>query len=502
MRLLETIGYNYKIKVIALIGAGGKTTTMYRIASCLNKIGKKVICTTTTHILKPKEKYPFPVLGTPMKDNPEKLSAVSVEDYQRICKEYDVVLVEADGAKGMYIKLPASHEPVIPKNADLVLCIASMGALNKPLKEVCHRTEIVSKRLNITEDSIVKISDIAKVLKIMCTEVVPKNMKAVPILTKVIMERGEVITATELFPNCGNRCIIDENHELYNELKAYFSDLPKIVTIADKKFFLEKITSSPELIIAGGGHVGLATAKLGAFIGMKVTVIDSRGEFADKERFSMADKVLCCDFKEGLSHNYGSNAYFVIATQGHEYDEEALEAVLANNYRYAGMIGSKKKTAFVMENLIKKGWSQDILAKVHAPIGLNINAATPEEIAISIIAEIIQEMNNGRAVKNMPDVFSFIEKNDEAMVLATIIDKEGSSPRGIGTRMVVRADGSIVGTIGGGKVEAAVIKDASDILKNGNSKVIEYGVNFAGNNSLGMACGGAVKVLLEIAKSR
>lgn len=71
MRLLETIGYNDKIKVIALIGAGGKTTTMYRIASCLNKIGKKVICMTTTHILKPKEKYPFPVLGTPMKDNTE-----------------------------------------------------------------------------------------------------------------------------------------------------------------------------------------------------------------------------------------------------------------------------------------------------------------------------------------------------------------------------------------------------------------------------------------------
>lgn len=502
MNLLAAIGYNDKIKVIALIGAGGKTTTMYRIAHCLTEIGKKVICTTTTHILKPKEKYPFPVVGTPMKDNPEKLSAISDEEYQKICKEYDVVLVEADGAKGMSIKLPASHEPVIPKNADLVLCIASMAALNKPLREVCHRVEIVSERLNIAEDSIVKISDIAKVLKIMCTETVPNNIKAVPILTKVIMERGEVITATELFPNCGNRCIVDERHELYGEFKNYFSDLPKIVNANDKSFFLEKITSSPQLIIAGGGHVGLATAKLGAFIGMKVTVIDTREEFADKERFPMADKVLCCGFKEGLSCNYGSNAYFVIATQGHEYDEEALEAVLENKYRYAGMIGSKKKTAFVMENLRKKGYNNEILADVHAPIGLNINAATPEEIAISIIAEIIQEMNNGRIVKNMPDVFSFIEQADETMVLATIIDKEGSSPRGIGTRMLVKADGSIIGTIGGGKVEAAVIKDAADILKNGNSKVIEYGVNFAGNNSLGMACGGAVKVLLEIVKSR
>jgi xanthine dehydrogenase accessory factor len=122
-----------------------------------------------------------------------------------------------------------------------------------------------------------------------------------------------------------------------------------------------------------------------------VVVIDDRPTFANRERFPEAEEVLVAGFDEVFDRlKIDENAYLVIVTRGHIYDGNVLEQALRTRARYIGMIGSRRKIGTLYANLMKKGISRDLLKRVHAPIGLDIAAETPEEIAISIMAELIQ----------------------------------------------------------------------------------------------------------------
>jgi xanthine dehydrogenase accessory factor len=159
---------------------------------------------------------------------------------------------------------------------------------------------------------------------------------------------------------------------------------------------VELVRDKLHVVIFGAGHVGQAVALMGAILGYRVTVIDDRKEFASRKRLrDPAINLVVSDYKlasEELALT--SNAAVVIVTRGHQHDEICLRSVLRSKARYIGMIGSKRRVLAVFDRLNRDGFSRDELMRVHAPIGLRIGARSPQEIAVSILAEIIGRLNN------------------------------------------------------------------------------------------------------------
>jgi xanthine dehydrogenase accessory factor len=155
--------------------------------------------------------------------------------------------------------------------------------------------------------------------------------------------------------------------------------------------YLEPIAPAPRVYIFGGGHISLFVSKISSMVGFQVVVIDERAQFANKERFPEADEVIAEDFEMVLPRlKANRSSYLVIVTRGHTYDQEVLDWALGQEVRYIGMIGSRVKIRTVYDNLKEKGIKPEQLQRVHAPIGLDLGALTPEEIAVSIVAEMIK----------------------------------------------------------------------------------------------------------------
>lgn len=154
--------------------------------------------------------------------------------------------------------------------------------------------------------------------------------------------------------------------------------------------FIDVITAPEKLLIVGAGHVAQPLAAIGATLGFKVVVMDDRDDFCNQERFPSATECIVGDIGELLPNaNITANTYIVIITRGHAYDQIALEQIINSKAAYIGMIGSRKKVQTIYNNLRQQGISDDVIARVYAPIGLNIGAKTAEEIGISILAQII-----------------------------------------------------------------------------------------------------------------
>jgi xanthine dehydrogenase accessory factor len=154
---------------------------------------------------------------------------------------------------------------------------------------------------------------------------------------------------------------------------------------------LEPIFSEPTVYIFGAGHISQQLSPLAKRVHFKVVVIDDREMFANRERFPEADEVIVSEFEECFDRfSIDESSYIVIVTRGHLYDGFVLEQAVKTNARYIGMIGSKKKIRTLYQNLVEKGISKEALDRVHAPIGLDIHSETPEEIGVSIIAELIK----------------------------------------------------------------------------------------------------------------
>lgn len=151
-----------------------------------------------------------------------------------------------------------------------------------------------------------------------------------------------------------------------------------------------RIEAPPRLVIAGGGHIGQALAALVVPLGFHLSVIDDRSSFANPRRFPPPIEPVVGDIAETLRHwPTDANTYIVIVTRGHRHDQQALAAVVDSPAKYIGMIGSRRKIALIFDDLRRRGVTDEQLARVRAPIGLDIKAVTPEEIAVSIAAELI-----------------------------------------------------------------------------------------------------------------
>lgn len=162
-------------------------------------------------------------------------------------------------------------------------------------------------------------------------------------------------------------------------------------------FFLEPILEPPTVYVFGGGHVSLALADLVKLVGFRLVVMDDRPEFANRDRFPQADEIWVRDYAGVLdSVQLARQSYVVIVTRGHLHDKEVLAQALGVRPFYLGMIASRRKRDLVYQTLAEEGVPPADLAQVHSPIGLTIGAQTPEEIAVSIVAELIAVRSGGK----------------------------------------------------------------------------------------------------------
>lgn len=158
------------------------------------------------------------------------------------------------------------------------------------------------------------------------------------------------------------------------------------------EILLEPIFPEPTVYVFGGGHISQQLVPLLKKVHFKVVVIDDREMFANRERFPEADEIIVTEFEKAFDHlTIDPSSYIIIVTRGHIYDGLILGKAIQTNARYIGMIGSKKKIQTLYKNLAKEGIPESLFKRVFAPIGLDIGSETPEEIAISIVAQLIQE---------------------------------------------------------------------------------------------------------------
>lgn len=161
----------------------------------------------------------------------------------------------------------------------------------------------------------------------------------------------------------------------------------------------ERLQAAPRLVICGAGHVGASLARLASFTGYQTTLIDDRADFLTRERFpeKQIDLVFAGDWESALREAIGNGRGVSVAvvTRGHNEDEQCLHIVMKTKPDYVGLIGSKRRTSIVIERLRESGVSDEELQKIRAPIGLDIGAVSPEEVALAIMAEIVAERRGG-----------------------------------------------------------------------------------------------------------
>ena len=274
-----------------------------------------------------------------------------------------------------------------------------------------------------------------------------------------------------------------DSASLYQRSRAGLSQAGMEPSLLREEWF----RAQPWLIICGGGHVAWDLAKMASCLDLRVKVVDDRPEFANRERYPFVDEVVCDSFTNFASY-LEPGAFYVVVTRGHQDDLACVRAILGSSYQYLGMMGSKTKVKSAFEALRQEGFTREQLETIFAPIGLPIHAVTPAEIAVSILAEIIREKNKTHAASASRELLN-VEKHG---VLCVIIEKHGSTPRGVGSMMFVGEDGVVIDSIGGGPVEAEAIEDAGRTTK---AEVKTYHLNLKDSANLGMVCGGSIQVL-------
>jgi xanthine dehydrogenase accessory factor len=169
----------------------------------------------------------------------------------------------------------------------------------------------------------------------------------------------------------------------------------EVLNVRDTQVIVDSLRKVKTLYCCGAGHVAVPTARIAALVGFRVVVLDDRPEYANPERFPEAHKTIVVDdFNRALAGlEIDEDSFIVIVTHGHQYDREVLEQSLKTSACYIGMISSRRKKAAIFEALLSRGFKPTDLDKVHSPIGLEIGGETPEEIAVSIVAELIKERN-------------------------------------------------------------------------------------------------------------
>lgn len=457
--------------ITAIVGSGGKTSLLKELAAKYLAEGKRVFVTTSTHM--------FTEEGTLCTDDPaciipvlnetgfamagipdgQKIKSLSRETYETVCRYADAVLVEADGSRHMPLKYPCEGEPVIPENTNRILVVCGLHGLGQKAKDCCHRLELAKSCLGIEEDTVITASHIQK-----------------------LVEEGYLRPLRERHPDKTVSLIPRHDGSLYQRAVATLLQQGEDVSAIRPEWFRPQ----PRLIICGGGHVAREVAAMAARLDFRTRIIDDRKDLLTAERFPFADEVIC-DSYDNLSRYLEPGACYVVVTPDHEADYHCVSTILSSDHCYLGMIGSKRKVATTAEKLRADGFSEDQIRSVFAPIGLSIHAVTPAEIAVSILAQIIQEKNRTHAASADRSLL----ETKEPGVLCVITEKHGSTPRGTGSMMFVGKD-MVLGSIGGGEPEYLAIARARETE---TVTAEEYHLNNRRPDGLDMVCGGTLRVL-------
>jgi len=175
---------------------------------------------------------------------------------------------------------------------------------------------------------------------------------------------------------------------------------PEISSGDETLLLFERIQNEPRLVICGAGHVGASLAKLASFIGYQTTLIDDRADFVRRERFpeERLELILADNWGNAVRKAVGDGKGVAVAvvTRGHNEDEECMEAIISTDPDYVGLIGSKRRTNIVLDRLREAGAEDKKLREVRAPVGLDLGAVTPEEVALAILAEIVAERRGAK----------------------------------------------------------------------------------------------------------
>ena len=316
-------------------------------------------------------------------------------------------------------------------------------------------------------------------------------------------------------PDSGDRLLFSEG-----QLKSVYGDISltpeqqeylteagqsQLTDMENRKFFVERLRRPAHLVICGAGHVSQQVILLATKVGFYVTVLEDRPSFAGEARRMGADLVICDSFEHGLAQIPDrEDTYFLVVTRGHRYDKECLDIILKKPHCYVGMMASRGRAALLKKQMEEEGTDWKLLDKIHTPVGMPINAETPEEIAISIVSELIHEKNSLRKTsgykKELMEYLTGRKKAENGMALATIIERQGSAPREIGTKMLVLADGTLVGTIGGGCMESEVQHQCLRMIHDGDrtGKIFKVDMTVSEAEEEGLVCGGTMQVFLEV----
>ncbi|SFJ53997.1 XdhC family protein [Thermoflavimicrobium dichotomicum] len=278
------------------------------------------------------------------------------------------------------------------------------------------------------------------------------------------------------------------------------------------KVMVEPLSPQPTLLVFGSGHIAESLVSIAKILSYQVIVIDDRSEYANQDQLPLADQIICGNFDEIMEQvPVHSQCYAVLATRSHQTDAICLSHLINQSLPYIGMVGSTRKIRSIFSLLRDRGLDPAQQTNIFAPVGLDIQSETPEEIALSILAEIqlIRFGGTGKPLSSMKkikkvhphdnkrmrqelDLFEAMAnawEEGRSFAAVTIIGTTGHVPRGIGSRMIVWEDGSICRTIGGGRRENEIIQMALECLKERKTYCAE--ADFGGSyDSFQPVCGG------------
>ena len=283
----------------------------------------------------------------------------------------------------------------------------------------------------------------------------------------------------------------------------------------EDRIYERKFYRPERLIILGGGHVGQAISKFASAVGFYIVVVDDRPAFANHTCFPDAKEIYCEEFEKALDQiRIGGNDYVTVVTRGHRFDLTCLRKVLSSNMpRYLGMMGSKRRVAGIIDLLQEEGNPPDTVAQIHMPIGLNIGALTVPEIAISIVAELIEERRKETPRHSHSQQLTCNDTNQQVLemladtsvgkAMLLVYDTSGSTPVKSGAFMTVDSNFQTAGTIGGGCTENEVVREAFHMIGTGTSKSFTLDMSNEVAADQGMVCGGQMKVyVVDVDSSR
>lgn len=288
-----------------------------------------------------------------------------------------------------------------------------------------------------------------------------------------------------------------------NSVKLVSCTTSGILQLDGVRIFVERFGAGAKLVVCGGGHVATATVQIAKLLDLPVTALEDREEYAEQLRLAGADEVICASFEKGLARvSGGEEVYFVVLTRAHTFDLDCLKAILPKTSAYVGMMGSRGRSALVRRQLIEAGADAAKVERLHAPIGLAIGAKSAQEIALSIMAQVVEVKGQRQQTEGFPptllEALEEAQKSNTPSVLGTIVARHGSTPREIGSKMLVLPDKTI-GSVGGGIMEYRAQQLAHQMLTGEAApcQLVQYSADGKNEDAAIAACGGSMELLLQ-----